>query len=105
MPSTAGGGGGVGEAAARSRKEPGYRYEGTNRYHRGRVLAQLREDASASGEEIDLRDLGCRVPEDFTDDDVPWLYRVVESSLPSLRITPLMVPRAGDVLQVAVGCL
>jgi hypothetical protein len=73
----------VGEALVRlpraARKEPGYRYEGTNRYHRGRVLAQLREDASASDEEIDLRDLGRRVCEGFTDDDVPWLYGVVES--------------------------
>jgi hypothetical protein len=79
MPSTAGGGGGVGEAAARCEKGAGYRYEGTNRYHRGRVLAQLREDASASDEEIDLRDLGRRVCEGFTDEDVPWLYGVVES--------------------------
>jgi hypothetical protein len=73
----------VGEALVRlpraARKEPGYRYEGTNRYYRGRVLAQLREDASASDEEIDLRDLGRRVCEGFTDEDVPWLYGVVES--------------------------
>jgi A/G-specific adenine glycosylase len=62
-----------------AKKEPGYRYEETNRYYRGRVLAQLREDASARDEGIDLRDLGRRVREGFTDEDMPWLYGVVES--------------------------
>jgi len=57
----------------------GYRYEDTNRYYRGRVLAQLREDASVRGGGIDLRDLGRRVREGFSDEDLPWLHGVVES--------------------------
>jgi A/G-specific adenine glycosylase len=73
----------VKEALARlprgAKKGPGYRYEDTNRYYRGRVLAQLREDASARGGGIDLRDLGRRVREGFNDEEVPWLYGVVES--------------------------
>jgi hypothetical protein len=43
------------------------------------VLAQLREDAAKSGEGVDLRDLGRRLREGFTDEDVPWLSGVVES--------------------------
>jgi hypothetical protein len=43
------------------------------------MLAQLPEDVPASGEGIDLRDLGRRVREGFTDEDLPWLYGVVES--------------------------
>ena len=73
----------VGESLARqprgAKKEPGYRYEDTNRYLRGRVLAQLREDAAASGGGIDLRELGRQVREGFTDEDVPLLHGVVES--------------------------
>jgi A/G-specific adenine glycosylase len=73
----------VGEALAKlpraARKQAGYRYEDTNRYYRGRVLAQLREDAAKSGEGVDLRDLGRRLREGFTDEDVPWLSGVVES--------------------------
>ncbi len=94
-----------------TRKEPRYRYESTNRYYRGRVLALLHENASAGGEEIDLRDLGCRVREDFTDEDVPWPYGVVES----LKKDGLAAVRRGarcswfrgwgDVLQVALGRL
>lgn len=34
------------------RREPGARYEDSNRYLRGRVLAQLREAGSASGQEL-----------------------------------------------------
>jgi A/G-specific adenine glycosylase len=63
------------------RPQAAYRYEESNRFYRGRVLATLRDvsvtEAAADG--IDLRDLGAQVREGFTDGDVLWLYGVVES--------------------------
>ena len=62
-----------------TRKSP--RYDGSNRYYRGRVLAELRglpvDEGAESG--IPIHDLGERVSEGFGTDDVPWLYGVVES--------------------------
>jgi A/G-specific adenine glycosylase len=52
------------------------RYEGSNRYYRGRVLAVLRE---APGEGILLRELGENLREGFSEKDLPWLHGVVES--------------------------
>ncbi len=73
---------GITEALAntprRARKSPELRYEDSNRYLRGRVLAQLR-DGPADGEGIALRELGGMLREGFTEDDVPRLYEVVES--------------------------
>jgi A/G-specific adenine glycosylase len=57
---------------------PAYRYEESNRYYRGRILAQLRDrprDDARSG--IPLRDLGRRLRTDFGDEDLPWLTEVV----------------------------
>ncbi len=65
-------------APRRARRSADLRYEDSNRYLRGRVLAQLRNDP-AGGEGIALRDLGGRLRERFTEDDVPRLYEVVES--------------------------
>lgn len=48
-----------------------YRYEGSNRYYRGRVLAVLRETTEGS---IPLRELGGLLREDFGDEDLPWLH-------------------------------
>ena len=48
-------------------------------YHRGRVLAHLREDAAASGQGIALRDLGRRLRDGFEDEDLPWISGVVDS--------------------------
>ena len=59
-----------------AKKEPGYRYEDSNRYYRGRVLARLRD---ASEEGVELRSLGAEVREGFTDEDAPWIYGVVRS--------------------------
>lgn len=56
-------------------KGTGYRYEDSNRYHRGRVLAQLRDAEDG----IELRELGRRVRDGFRDEDLPWLRGVVES--------------------------
>ena len=53
-----------------------YRYEGSNRYYRGRVLAVLRE---TSEESIPLQELGTILHEDFGRKDLPRLYHVVES--------------------------
>ncbi len=53
-----------------------YRYEGSNRYYRGQVLAVLRETPQ---ENVPLRELGESLREDFADEDLPWLHSVVES--------------------------
>jgi A/G-specific adenine glycosylase len=52
------------------------RYEGSNRYHRGRALAALRE---APGEGMTLRELGEGLREGFGEEDLPWLLGVVGS--------------------------
>jgi hypothetical protein len=52
-----------------------YRYEGSNRYYRGRVLAALRE---TSEESIPLHEFGALLREDFGDEVLPWLYGIVE---------------------------
>jgi A/G-specific adenine glycosylase len=52
------------------------RYEGSNRYHRGRVLAALRE-ASEGG--VTLRELGEGLREGFGEGELLWLLVVVGS--------------------------
>ena len=52
------------------------RYEGSNRYYRGRALAALRE---APGEGVTLRELGEGLREGFGEEDLPWLLGVVGS--------------------------
>jgi hypothetical protein len=52
------------------------RYEGSNRYYRGRALAALRE---APGEGMTLRELGESLRERFGEEDLPWLLGVVGS--------------------------
>jgi A/G-specific adenine glycosylase len=52
------------------------RYEGSNRYYRGRVLAVLRE---APGDGVPFRELGEGLHEDFGEEELPWLRGVVES--------------------------
>jgi A/G-specific adenine glycosylase len=61
------------------RKSPAYRYEGSNRYYRGRVLAELREVSHVGSEDIALRDLGRRVKQDFEEGEADWLHAAVES--------------------------
>jgi A/G-specific adenine glycosylase len=53
-----------------------YRYEGSNRYYRGRVLAALREAPEGS---VPLYALGEGLREGFAEKDLPWLRGVVES--------------------------
>ncbi len=59
------------------RKEPGPKYEDSNRYLRGRVLAQLREDAAGGG--VSLGDLARRLLGDSTDVGLRRLRNVVRS--------------------------
>ncbi len=69
----------IAELPRGTRLKPQAAFTGSNRYYRGRVIAALRElpeEAAASG--IDLRSLGPRVREGFSDADVPWLYDVVQ---------------------------
>jgi A/G-specific adenine glycosylase len=69
------------ERAGTRAKRPAYRYEDSNRYYRGRVLARLREHST--GEEaargVDLNELGAGLRPGFTESDVPWLTEVVGS--------------------------
>ncbi len=59
---------------------PPYRYEGSDRYYRGQVLAQLCEEYINGRNEagVPLTELGSRVRADFAVDDVPWLRGVVD---------------------------
>ena len=57
------------------------RYEESNRYYRGRVLAHLRNQSLAPEAEagIDLKALGAEARVGFAETDVAWLFGVVES--------------------------
>jgi A/G-specific adenine glycosylase len=63
------------QPAARAEKAT-YRYEGSNRYYRGRVLAVLRETPEES---VTLHELGGGLREGFGEEDMPWLRDIVES--------------------------
>lgn len=76
---------GVGEMPAagdkgQAARRPAYRYEGSDRYYRGRVLARLREEYARDGAEegIPLDELGARVRDGFAAGDVSWLRGVVD---------------------------
>ena len=61
------------------RKTPSFRYEDSNRFFRGRVLAELRADSRAGGDGLALLEIGRRVKPGFEGGDAPWLYAAVES--------------------------
>ena len=61
------------------RKSPAYRYEYSNRFYRGRVLAELREDSRAGGDGVAVRELGQRLGEDFAEGEARWLHAARES--------------------------
>jgi len=61
------------------RRIPAYRYEDSNRYYRGRVLAELRRVSSSGSKGIALHELGRRVRHDFDVRDPYWLHAAVES--------------------------
>src|SRR5215211_2316491 len=54
-------------------------YSGSNRFYRGRVLAALRDQVSSADNApgVTLLELGKTVRDDFSDADLPWLYKVV----------------------------
>jgi A/G-specific adenine glycosylase len=53
-------------------------FAGSNRYYRGKVLAALRDRATAApGAGLSLSELGAIVRSEFSDTDLPWLYGVV----------------------------
>lgn len=57
---------------------PAQKFEESNRYFRGRVLAALRDDhADETSDGVPLSSLGKQLKPTFSDDDVPWLYGVV----------------------------
>ena len=61
------------------RKVAEHKYEESNRYFRGRVLAELRRVSHAGSEGIALRELGRRVSQDFDEGDPFRLLVAVES--------------------------
>lgn len=61
------------------RKPAAHRYEESNRYLRGKVLAELRRVSHAGSEGIPLRELGRRVSRDFDERDPFRLLVAVES--------------------------
>ena len=64
-------------AAPRAPKgETAYRYEDSNRFWRGRVLARLRQ---APEEGVTLRELGVALREETGEGDMAWIRTVVES--------------------------
>lgn len=56
------------------RKQEGA-FEGSNRFYRGRAIAALREADSG----LDLGDLGARLRDDYSEQDLPWLVDLVRS--------------------------
>ncbi len=63
-------------AVPRVPKKPGYRYEGSNRYYRGRALARLRQ---APDDGVTRQDLGAALRDGFADADLPWVEGVARS--------------------------
>lgn len=66
-------------AGVRLKKEPAF--AGSNRFYRGRVLAALRDQASARPDSpsLPISELGKRVRDDFSPDEhITWLYGVVQ---------------------------
>ncbi|MEA2512825.1 MAG: A/G-specific adenine glycosylase [Thermomicrobiales bacterium] len=63
------------------RRTPPYRFEESNRFYRGRVLAQLRRLPEGDTDEasIDLAELGRSIRDDFNDEHLDWLGGVVRS--------------------------
>ncbi len=61
-----------------SRRKVETPFGGSNRYYRGRVVDALREMDSEHPTGIDLASLGTRVRDDFGDEDIPWLYQLVQ---------------------------
>ena len=62
-----------------ARKTPVFKYEDSNRYYRGRVLAVLRDDSRAGGDGLALREVGRRVKQGFEGGEASWLHAAVES--------------------------
>ncbi len=62
----------VAEKKANYQSQP---FNSTNRYFRGRVIDLLR--SLPSGSRIPLSELGSRIKPTYSDDDLPWLQRLV----------------------------
>ncbi len=61
-----------------SRNAPSERFETSNRYYRGRVVDALRDLAASERDGlIGLNDLGPKVRDDFSEEQLPWLYGVI----------------------------
>ncbi|MDQ3694993.1 MAG: A/G-specific adenine glycosylase [Chloroflexota bacterium] len=61
-----------------SRRKVEAPFGGSNRYYRGRVVDALREMDGEHPTGIDLATLGTRVRNDFGNEDIPWLYELVQ---------------------------
>lgn len=62
---------------AGSRRKQEAPFSGSSRYYRGRVIDILR-DLDETAAAIDLPTLGPRLRDDFSQDDLPWLYDLVQ---------------------------
>jgi A/G-specific adenine glycosylase len=66
------------ETSSTKGKAAAERFEGSNRFYRGRILATLRERSMGeNGDGISLLELGSTVKPEFESTDLPWLYGVV----------------------------
>ena len=76
------------------KREAGPRYEDSNRYLRGRVLAQLRDAGSAGG--LELREIASRMRRDDADVEISRLWAAAKSLEDDglARTTPAEEPRS-----------
>jgi A/G-specific adenine glycosylase len=64
--------------SSRTRQAKSEPFESTSRYYRGRIVEALRALPADEPTGIALADLGARVREGFTADDLPWLRDLIE---------------------------
>ena len=66
------------EATSRKGKPAAERFEGSNRFYRGRILAELRaRSIDETDDGIPLPELGASIKSEFEEAELPWLYGVV----------------------------
>jgi A/G-specific adenine glycosylase len=64
--------------SARTRRTKTERFESTTRFYRGRIVEALRALPTDASADISLTELGPKVREGFTSDNLPWLRELVD---------------------------